>query len=249
MSQIKNANEFYGIISGKQSAAFAQALNNSLETSQIVSVWNDISEFQKNVGNNAKEEIKGLSAILVTDFAFPSKDVSANVFAFNFMQSMFKAKELFGLHIILFTKDQDLYEALQTYYTDDPDAKYDGTKVLLNPTDYSVPAIKGVFSSPFNLLSYSDKKKREMEKLLEEAREKEHRVMSRRGYLMLLGKQQALQEMMDMTQRELVVVNRKLIEYATSIQDDNLENIVDDLETDVVEDAKDLLKREYEKLR
>lgn len=239
-------NEFFGLISGSIGQSFATTVNKSLDDGLFVNVWEDIQTFQRDVGKNALEEITGLRAILVTDYAFNASDtVSAKEFAFHFMQSMFSAKELYGVHIILYTKDQQLYDALISKYENEPESKYEGTRVLFNPSDYTVTQIKGVINSPFNLLSYSDKKKRDMDKMMEEAREKENRRISNKGFMMLLGKQQALQEQLDMTQRELLIVNRKIIEYATALQNDNLESIVDDLEYDVNED----IKTQFEKLQ
>lgn len=241
-----NATEFYGLISGSVASVFADAVNKKMNNSMIVSVWNDIQEFQKDVGSNAQEKIKGLKAILITDKAFDEKaDVKTKEFAFHFMQSMFKQKDLYGLHIILYTKDANLLDALETRYMDDPDSKYEGTRILLATGDYKVSSIQSVFNTPFTLLSYDDKKKREMEKIIEEAHENENRRISNRGLMMLLGKQQALQEQLDYTQRELLVVNRKIIEYATSINDDNLDIIVDDIQIDSTKD----IRKQFETLR
>lgn len=247
---ITNSGEFYGLISGKTSSTMAKATNERLENAQIVSVWNNITEFQKDVGSNAREEIRGIQAILITDYAFDTtSDMNAKVFAFDFMQSMFKQKELYGKHLILFTKDKELHERLEQKYTEEEDSKYEGTKILYNPDKYTVSSLLSVFSSPFKLLNYGEKKQRDMAKMEEEARDSERRLIARRGYLLLLGKQQALQEMLDMTQREITVVNRKLIQYATSITDDNLENIIDDLEMEVDLSTKDVLRREYDRIK
>lgn len=241
-----NVTEFYGLISGSVSSTFADAVNKQMDNAMIVSVWNDIQEFQRDVGSNAQEQIKGLKAILITDKAFDDKaDVKTKDFAFHFMQSMFKQKELYGLHLILFTKDANLLDSLEQRYMDDPDSKYEGTRILLANGDYKVSTIKAVFNTPFTLLSYDDKKKREMEKIVEEAHENENRRISNRGLMMLLGKQQALQEQLDYIQRELLVVNRKIIEYATAINDDNLDIIVDDIQIDSTKDLRD----QFETLR
>lgn len=237
---------FYGIISGKQSSIFSGALNKSLKNSMVVSVWKDIPEFQTYVGSNAKEEIKGLKAILITDFAFDEKsDTKTKAFAFTFMQSMFKEKELYGIHIILYSQNQLLVDELNTMYEQDSSQKYEGTRVLYNSGDTTVTNIAKVFEQPFSLLSYSDKKKREIEQLEEEQEEKNKRLIANRGFMMLLGKQEALQEIINITNRELTVVNRKIFNYSLDINNDNLDNIVSDIEMDINDDVKE----QYDKLR
>lgn len=87
---------FYGIISGKVSETFAQAINQKMENANVVAVWDSIETFQRNVGRDAKSEVQGIKAIVVTDYAFaPKMSVEAKAFAFHFMQSMFKDKSLY----------------------------------------------------------------------------------------------------------------------------------------------------------
>lgn len=241
-----NKTEFYGMISGKVGLSFSKALNQSLEEGMIVNNWETISEFQRYAGSNSAEELRGLTAIMITDYAFGDiNDAPAREFAFHFMQSMFLQKELYGVHLLLFTKDAELYELLTAKYENDPSVKYEGTKVLYNPTDYTVTSIKGILKSPFNLLSYGDKKKRELEEYLEKAQEQENKRMSYKGFMMLLGKQQALQEQLDHIQRELLIVNRNVISYATAITNDDLDAVVSDIKHGIEEDVKE----QFEKIR
>lgn len=237
---------FYGIISGKVSETFAQAINQKMENANVVAVWDSIETFQRNVGRDAKSEVQGIKAIVVTDYAFaPKMTVEAKAFAFHFMQSMFKDKSLYGIHLILYTKDQNLLDTLDNRYRENEEEKYEGTRMLLCAGEFSTTAIIKVFKSPFALLSYDDKKKKEMERILEEARRQEDRRISNKGFIMLLGKQQALQEEMEYLQRELVIINRKIVEYATALNDDNLDLIVDDLTMGVL----DNLDEKYDKFR
>lgn len=238
--------EFYGIITGAKSETFAQAINQKMNNALITSTWKDIKEFHQSVNNKIKNEIAGITAIMVTDRAFSGEtNVEANAFTFHFLQSMFKSKELYGIHLILYTKDQHLLDTLESKYREDPDAKYEGTRLLLCTGDYTVSSIIRVFKSPFALLSYSDKKKREMEKIIEMAEADENRRISNQGFIMLLGKQQALQEQIEYLQRELTVTGRRIVEYATAINDDNLDIIIDDIRDGTL----DTLIEKYDKLR
>lgn len=238
-----NQPKFYGLIGGQYSLAYTDKLNNVLDDSQVIKTWRSIEDLQKELNSNGVETIKGISAILIIDKSFKNgSSIDSQFGTFNFLQSMFKDKELYGTHLILYTQQAGLYERLNEQYESDPALKYEGTRILKCDVDYTIPALATVFDQPYALLSYNEKTERELARQSKRLEQQQDEIKAKRQFMALVGKKELLEDLIGTLSRELTVLNNNIYDYAMDLQSNNLESL-SDMDNTIEFEISEQLKR------
>ena len=241
--------QFYGLIAGKASGAFAKNVNSRMEN-QIMKTWEYIEDLQKDVNTNGSKAIDNLHAILILDKGFNETRKTSNeskAATFNFLQGMFHAKELYGTHLIMFTQEQEIFRILNSQYEASPETKYEGTLILETYEDYTIKSIMGVFERPLSYLSYSDKEVRDIERELARQKkreeDRERRIEANRHFLKLVGEKEALETLIDTLQRQVKMIDKDIYSFAIHMQTDNLDAIEDEFGDSVALELNEQLKK------
>lgn len=218
--------KFYGMIGGKSTTIFSKNVNNVLDDKQIVKNWDTLTDLHKEINKSGPEAIKGISAILILDKCFQEDEKLENMVGkFDFVQRLFKDKELYGTHLIVYTPDERFYTALKEYYDEDEDLKYEGTRIVFCDTDYTVQSLARILDRPYELLSYDAKLEKDLE-LQELRRNKKLEEMNAKRYFMsMVGKKEMLEQLIDTMNRELSVLNKQIYEYAIALESNDLTRI------------------------
>lgn len=238
-----NQPKFYGLIGGPYSLTYTEKINQHLDDAQVIKTWRTIEDLQKEINRNGVTTIKGISAILIIDKSFKeNSSIESQLGIFNFLQSMFKDKELYGTHLVLYTKQDALYDMLNEQYESDPTLKYEGTRILKCDVDYNITSLAKVFEQPFSLLSYDEKTEREQEKQKKRLEQQQDEIKAKRQFMSLVGKKELLEDLIGTLNRELTVLNNQIYNYAMDLQSGNLESLTD-MDTTIEIEISDQLKR------
>lgn len=235
--------KFYGLVAGRYAVAFSEVINKGLDDEQIVKTWSSLSDLQREINIQGPSVLKGITAILIIDKSFKEDaSLESRSGAFNFLQSMFKDKEYYGTHLILFTQDDALYSTLNEQYTTDPELRYEGTRILLCETDYTTESLSKVFDKPYELLSYDERTDRELERRKKHLEEQKTKIRANREFMALIGRKEALEQWIGTLNRELSVVNKTIYDYAIDLQSNNIDALTNDLDETIENEIEKQLK-------
>ena len=99
MGNSKSGIRNYGLIAGTKVNLYSKLISDELTDGKIVNGWIDMADLQKHIKTHGIESIQNLEKILILDSGLlntTNKDAIIN--QFDFLQSMFKQKDLFGWH-------------------------------------------------------------------------------------------------------------------------------------------------------
>ena len=236
--------KFYGLVAGKYAVTYSDAVNKGLDDEQIVKTWASIADLQREINTQGPTVLKGITAILIIDKSFKADaSLESRSGVFHFLQSMFKDKEYYGTHLILYTQDNALFSALNSQYDNDPNSRYEGTRILLCDTDYTTESLARVFESPFELLSYDERTDREIERRNKHLEEQKMKIRANREFMALIGRKETLEDLIGTLNRELSAVNKNIYEYAMDLQSNNIDALTSDLDATIDKEISEQLKK------
>lgn len=238
----------YGLIAGPQVNLFSKKISESLTDGKITKSWVDMADLQKYIKTHGAASIQDLEKIVILDSGMmdsKNKDVLVN--QFDFLQSMFKQKELFGVYLVLYTADDDLVVRMRDHFDNNPDGKYRGAVVSHCTDGYKVNGIKRVLELHEQVLVGSDEPENTVDRERDQDRlamEQKKKVEDNRRIQRMLGEKKALEGLKDYIDRNLTSIGLQLTSYLEEIKDDDLSMLDHDSNSDILVSE---IEREMEK--
>lgn len=226
MGNSKSGIRNYGLIAGTKVNLYSKLISDELTDGKIVNGWIDMADLQKHIKTHGIESIQNLEKILILDSGLlntTNKDAVIN--QFDFLQSMFKQKDLFGIYLVLYTADSDLIVKLRGHFDSNPDGRYQGAIVSHCMDGYKVSGLKRVLELHEEILTPGAANADREKDKERSAMEQKKKIEDNRRIQRMLGEKKALEGIKDYIDRNLGSIGLQLTTYLEEVKDNDLSTL------------------------